>query len=286
MAKIYLILKTSSNLSLSSISKSKICKKAQKCFNFSKKTKMIYIDKKTVDFPESLNSETTVRRRKEVIEAQKYLKGNRYNSRYKSKDIKAALEKLYANKCAFCETNIERWDVEHFRPKSLYPHLAFSWDNLLLACPTCNGHKTNHFETQNSQAQFEEKELENIHHLAEKYNKIEKNRFVHPELEQNIEKKLIFDEQGGLSSEDENVQYTIDTCQLDREKLNIERKKQVLNHYFTEVLIRYSRFQETKDTQYFKNSIEDLRKAFKKEANNPNNNFIAFRKFAEKHIIL
>lgn len=66
---------------------------------------------------------------------------------YRHHDIK---EKLFASshqKCAFCEAkpaesgNIE---VEHFKPKSLYPELAFEWDNFLPVCRKCNDSKSNH----------------------------------------------------------------------------------------------------------------------------------------------
>ncbi len=66
---------------------------------------------------------------------------------YRHQEIK---EKLFASshqKCAFCEAkpaesgNIE---VEHFRPKSLYPELAFEWSNFLPVCRKCNDSKSNH----------------------------------------------------------------------------------------------------------------------------------------------
>ena len=65
-------------------------------------------------------------------------------------------------KCAFCESkllHVSSGDVEHFRPKAGwrqaaeeplqkpgYYWLAYSWDNLLLACSQCNRrHKSNLF---------------------------------------------------------------------------------------------------------------------------------------------
>ena len=33
-------------------------------------------------------------------------------------------------------------EVEHFEPKSLYPNLAFEWDNFLPACRICNEEKS------------------------------------------------------------------------------------------------------------------------------------------------
>jgi len=47
--------------------------------------------------------------------------------------------------CAYCECtmNSERvCQVEHFKPKSLFPLSAYDWDNYLLACGGCNGPKS------------------------------------------------------------------------------------------------------------------------------------------------
>ena len=245
---------------------------------------MIHIDKTKATRPSQLDSSTTAKRREECIKAKKYLKGKKYNARYKTKDVKKALADLYHNKCAFCETNVERWDVEHFRPKSLYPWLAFSWDNLLLACPTCNGNKSNHFETMKKRAKFEPKDLKNIHNLSKKYDTIENNKFIHPELETDIEKKIKFDKDGMIFTKDERLQYTIDTCKLDREKLNIERKKQVLDTYEKTVMSLYLVFKD--DDTNFKKAIDAVNTTFKEQAETLTNNFIAFRRFAVKNFII
>lgn len=66
---------------------------------------------------------------------------------YRHQDIKGTLFQSSLQKCAFCETkpgesgNIE---VEHFAPKSIYPDLAFEWNNFLPACRKCNGSKEDH----------------------------------------------------------------------------------------------------------------------------------------------
>ncbi|MEO6832026.1 MAG: hypothetical protein ABI378_06760 [Chitinophagaceae bacterium] len=44
-------------------------------------------------------------------------------------------------KCAYCEANTEvvaHGDVEHYRPKSVYWWLAYTYDNYLYACQICN----------------------------------------------------------------------------------------------------------------------------------------------------
>ncbi|MDD3417848.1 MAG: hypothetical protein PHY47_28315 [Lachnospiraceae bacterium] len=70
---------------------------------------------------------------------------------YRHPDIKKLLFDSSYQKCAFCEAkpaesgNIE---VEHFKPKSLYPQLAFCWENFLPVCRKCNDCK-NDFDTGN-----------------------------------------------------------------------------------------------------------------------------------------
>jgi hypothetical protein len=64
--------------------------------------------------------------------------------------VRAALEKLFCDKCAYCESKITpgfAWEVEHFRPKKSvaerpdhpgYYWLAYEWTNLLPSCTLCN----------------------------------------------------------------------------------------------------------------------------------------------------
>lgn len=66
---------------------------------------------------------------------------------YRHEKIKEALFSSSYEKCAFCECkpseggNIE---VEHFKPKSIYPDSTFEWDNFLPSCRKCNGLKSDH----------------------------------------------------------------------------------------------------------------------------------------------
>ncbi len=55
--------------------------------------------------------------------------------------IKSDLFAMQHRKCCYCEKLQEQAkyrDVEHFRPKSRYWWLAWTWDNLLFACVDCN----------------------------------------------------------------------------------------------------------------------------------------------------
>jgi uncharacterized protein (TIGR02646 family) len=49
-----------------------------------------------------------------------------------------------AEPCCYCESSIGA-QVDHVRPKSLYPELTFDWLNLLLVCGRCNTVKNDGF---------------------------------------------------------------------------------------------------------------------------------------------
>lgn len=65
-------------------------------------------------------------------------------------EVKKALERLFHDKCAYCEskmTGTSDWDVEHFRPKGRvaeredhpgYYWLTYAWENLYPSCQHCN----------------------------------------------------------------------------------------------------------------------------------------------------
>lgn len=52
------------------------------------------------------------------------------------RDIRNALVNLQKQICAYCEVRIDldNSSVEHFRPKKLYKHLTFVWENLFACC--------------------------------------------------------------------------------------------------------------------------------------------------------
>lgn len=68
---------------------------------------------------------------------------------YRDRRVKRALKDLFHGKCAYCESPVQDFDVEHFRPKgrvantprgipSGYYWLAYQWTNLYPACQFCN----------------------------------------------------------------------------------------------------------------------------------------------------
>ena len=69
-------------------------------------------------------------------------------TRYRHPQIRSALERDTAQKCAYCESLIAAVayeHIEHILPKELFPRLVCDWDNLTLACPRCNINKGTYY---------------------------------------------------------------------------------------------------------------------------------------------
>ncbi len=67
-------------------------------------------------------------------------------SRERFRPIRAALTEMCSgeDRCMYCEDSGAD-EIEHVRPKSLYPEQTFVWENYLYACGRCNGPKSNSF---------------------------------------------------------------------------------------------------------------------------------------------
>lgn len=60
--------------------------------------------------------------------------------------LKKALAAMSDGHCAYCQASVEDAGpgaVEHFRPKSLFPTLAYDWHNYFYSCERCNTFKSN-----------------------------------------------------------------------------------------------------------------------------------------------
>ncbi len=66
---------------------------------------------------------------------------------YDGQDVQAALVLDQDQKCYVCEQDHKQnFQVEHLKPKALFPELKYTWSNLFSACPYCNGRKPNNYE--------------------------------------------------------------------------------------------------------------------------------------------
>jgi len=246
---------------------------------------VIKISKDLNKIPETLIKGQTLSKRSGVIAQKIFPTSNKssskkekkkakvYADRFRTKDIKDSLESLYYKKCAYCEQKVirnseeqtdDKSTVEHYRPKSKYYWLAYSWDNLLWCCHRCNQNKSNNFEIVSNEVAYENLFKENIHSSTLGYQKIEKPKMIHPELESVLD-KLTFNN-GIIDSDDPRVQYTIETCELDRDDLN--EKRQTIIDDFTVSLI---------DKKLKNESLETLLKNLMDEFKTQNNEFLALR---------
>ena len=117
---------------------------------------MIRIDRTVVTAPTDLTDKEGIGQ-VELAEVVAWIQAGRGAERpkfraYKVASVGLALEKLFAGKCAYCEsryTKTQPVDVEHWRPKAEvegddgkalpgYEWLAANWTNLLPSCIDCN----------------------------------------------------------------------------------------------------------------------------------------------------
>ena len=71
-------------------------------------------------------------------------KGDSPRDYYTYNEAKDDLRNILGTYCSYCEMNISNQpDIEHVSPKSKNHKLETDWNNLLLACKTCNGIKSN-----------------------------------------------------------------------------------------------------------------------------------------------
>lgn len=256
---------------------------------------MIKIDKDLTAIPTSLKpptadyfpppsrpitqSRTTHQRRQELIDHGAYINKPNYSSRYKCDDIKKALKKLYNRKCAFCEVSSDDLHVEHFRPKKIYYWLAYSWDNLLLACPSCNGNKGSRFDIAGIRGDFlfdPANTYRFIHTSCADLDRAEQPLLVNPEVE-DLTSELIFDQNGGVRSDHPRVAHTINQCKLSSDDLKYQRKK-LLDDFTKDV--RAVLLDNEHDSAQQKAGIGAFLKQFIRRMNSSEESFLAFRKYA------
>lgn len=256
---------------------------------------MIKVDKDLTAIPQSLKTDvesvskppakTTHARRLEVIAQGHYpdsKNSTNYDKRYKYDDIKTDLVSLYHNKCAFCESKLESMHVEHFRPKrGGYYWMAFSWDNLLLSCPTCNIYKSDDFSLSERgvRAIFTNTDeiIQRINTLSSEYDATEKPLLISPETVTAEElASITFSQDGSMSSENVRMQHTIESCKLSRQAL-CENRKRIWDRLRNHISIAAVEFGV--GSERFHDAVSIAVKAFRIESQDIESDYIAFRKY-------
>ena len=116
--------------------------------------------------------------------------------------VKDRIGTMSGHRCAYCQSTVgasQPGHVDHFKPKSLFPTLAYDWLNYFLGCERCNTIKRNRWPSEGS--------------------------YVRPDVG-DPSVRFVFSEDGRISaaSGDSEAQQTIDDLGLDREMLRRERK--------------------------------------------------------------
>ena len=134
-----------------------------------------------------------------------------------------------ARRCGYCEDSVGD-EVEHIRPKDLYPEAVFVWENYLLACGPCNGAKNNRFSVVRGGRLVEvtRRRGDPIRRPrrgpAAPINPRDEDPLMFLDLE--IVDTFVFLPKGGLSEIDEaRARYTIEVLKLNRDVLLAARRE-------------------------------------------------------------
>lgn len=203
---------------------------------------MIKVVKNFEIVPEILKREQRREAFKENIQNCKYCDES---DKYKTDSVLNELKRIYNTKCAYCEKELldSPKHIEHYRPKNIYYWLAYSWDNLLLACNACNSYKGIKFEIAGKKIKYLDEDFDDIHNLSTSYNVQEKPLLINPEID-DVSIDIQYDTQGIISSKTKNerVEYTINTaCKLNRDGL-IKKRQVIINNYRNTINRHYELF--------------------------------------------
>jgi uncharacterized protein (TIGR02646 family) len=148
---------------------------------------------------------------------------------YRDPDVRDAINELFHGKCAYCESRYlatQPVEVEHYRPKRLYPWLGADWSNLLASCIDCNREryqhgasgrrksgKHDHFPLVDDRMRSTERGTEHR----------EQRLLLDPTVDDDVESVLQFGDGGVVNGTDQRSRETIRVLGLDREGLRRSR---------------------------------------------------------------
>lgn len=166
-------------------------------------------------------------------------------------EVRGALLELFCSVCAYCETPVhafsdKRLDVatDHFRPRQnasdhrgksefiYYAWLAYEWDNLVLACPSCNRAKRNQFP-------LRDKRRGRIGAPIAELREMERPLLLDP-CHSDIAASLSFSPDGSVEGRNEIGDATIRILQLDRSQL-VESRLRAFRAYAVALIDHHQR---------------------------------------------
>ncbi len=237
---------------------------------------MISIYKTVVKKPKVLDNDNIQLKLLDIISEQS--PGEKIKNLYNHSEVRIALNKLYNNKCAYCEQKIpegysER--IDHFRPKNKirkvdnhkgYWWLGYEWTNLLPTCEKCNIKKSNKFPLKNGENTRISDNLENEEFLQNKtfnfsnfkIDRLEKEErlLLKPEIDK-VEEHLFFIPTGEIKYLTEKGEKSIEVYDLNRNSLILERRR-IIDEVINDIIDIFSNYEQHTDLlkKLFKNKVE------------------------------
>lgn len=159
---------------------------------------------------------------------------NDFFDKYKVKDVKRTLERMYNGLCCYCEARVgvvEYGHIEHRKPKRRFPKSTYDWKNMHLSCTFCNIHKGNKYNIRNP---------------------------ILDAVEDSISDHLTYDyERDGVRRWPltERGEITIDHVDLNREELVLERLKVFIDT--VKAIFSITRSPNTPDARFKKRKLKD-----------------------------
>lgn len=171
-------------------------------------------------------------------------------------DIRRALEKAAAGnaRCMFCEDSLAN-EIDHLRPKALYPDACFSWPNYIYVCGVCNKAKSSTFAVfANPTRELVDVTRRRGHPIAPPLDG--SAVLIHPRYEDpmrllklDIADSFYFSPLAPRGSEEhQRARYTIDLLKLNRRDPLVRQRRQYFETYLTQ-LEAYTRAQERGDSE-------------------------------------
>ncbi|WP_305837873.1 AAA family ATPase [Photobacterium leiognathi] len=134
---------------------------------------------------------------------------------------------MFNSKCAYCESKVGAASspvLEHFRPKTYYPWLGYSWENLYLSCSICSRYKAAKFPVDGTM--LEATKIVPIDDVDAQ--KLEKYLILDPCNSRDIfENRFEYNDNGEIIATTERGQITIDICMLNRIELVRSRREHI-----------------------------------------------------------
>lgn len=99
---------------------------------------------KLQEYQNEIDSEVTFEKKSEKAKKSFSAKNKIGNATFDKIKIKLTEMCSGARRCVYCEDSVGD-EVEHIKPKDIYPDFCFNWNNYVYACGNCNGPKNNKF---------------------------------------------------------------------------------------------------------------------------------------------